>query len=67
MLVTCPSLLHLADDLAGAAEALHHLLALLPSAYGVVALLQQIIQLVVAVHVLQQFTLHLVLGESGWY
>lgn len=62
-----PFLLHLADDLTSATQALHHLLALLSSADRVITLLKQVIQLVVAVHVLQQLALHLVLGEPGWW
>ena len=56
-------LLDLADDLARASEALDHLLALFPPADGVVALLEQVVQLVIAVHVLEQLALHSVLGE----
>ena len=57
-------LLNLADNLAGPRETLHHLLALLPSADRVVALLEQVIELAVAVHVLQQLALHFVFGVS---
>ena len=56
-------LLNLADNFAGTAQALDHLLALLPPADGVVALLEQIVQLVVAIHVLQKLALHLILGK----
>lgn len=56
-------LLDLADNLASTAQTLDHLLTLLPPADGVVALLEQIVQLVVAIHVLQKLALHLVLGE----
>ena len=56
-------LLHLADDLAGPGQALDHLLAFLAPPHRVVAFLEQVIQLVVAVHVFQEFALHLILGE----
>lgn len=59
------ALLDLADDLAGAAEALNHLLAFLAPACGVVAFLEELIQFVGAVHVFEELALHLVLGESG--
>jgi hypothetical protein len=58
-------LLHLTDNLARSPKALHHLLALLSASDRVVALFQQVIQLVVAVHVLEQLPLHFVLAESG--
>lgn len=54
------ALLHLADNLGGPRETLHHLLALLASPKGVVALFEEIIQLVGTVHVFKKFTLHLV-------
>ena len=51
-------LLHLADDLAGLAERLDHLLALLPAADGIIAFLEQVVDAVGPVHVLQEFSLH---------
>lgn len=58
------SSLDLADDLTGATQALDHLLAFLSSAGRVIALLEEFVELVGAVHVLQEFALHLILGES---
>jgi hypothetical protein len=46
-------LLHLAHNLTRLAQALHHLLALLPSPDRKVALLEQVLELVAAVHVLE--------------
>lgn len=57
-------LLHLADNLAGTSQGLNHLLALLSSANREVALLEEIIGRIGAVHVLEQLALHLVLGKS---
>lgn len=56
-------LLHLADNLAGLAERLNHLLALLPSSNRKVAFLEQIVHIVSPVHVFEELTLHLVLGK----
>ena len=64
LLTVDASLLNLTDNLAGARQALDHLLALLPPADGIVALLQQFVKVVIAIHVFQQFALHLILGES---
>ena len=58
------SSLNLANNFAGATQALDHLLAFLSSAGRVIALLEEFIELVGAVHVLQEFALHLILGES---
>lgn len=60
-------LLDLAHDLAGLAEGLNHLLALLPPANGVVAFLEEVVDVIGPVHVLQQFALHFVLCESIGY
>lgn len=57
------SLLYLADDFAGAAQRLYHLLAFLAPANGVIRLLQKVIKLVCAIHILKKFFLHLVFGE----
>ena len=59
-------LLHLTDNLAGSRQTLHHLLTLFSSTDRVVALLEQVVQLRVAVHVLQQFALHAILGEPSF-
>jgi hypothetical protein len=59
------SSLDLADDFAGATQALDHLLAFLPSAGRVIALLKEFVEFVGTVHVLQEFALHLILGESS--
>lgn len=64
MCVVSCRLLDLADDLAGLAEGLDHLLALLSSADGEVTLFEEVIQGVAAVHILQKLLLHLVLGKS---
>jgi hypothetical protein len=56
--------LDLADNLAGLAEGLDHGLTLLSPADGVVAFLEEVVDVIGPVHVLQQFALHLVLGES---
>jgi hypothetical protein len=57
--------LHLADNLLGATQALHHLLAFLPSPDGVIALSEQIVQLLGSVHLFEKLALHLVFGKSG--
>lgn len=57
-------LLHLADNLTGTRQTLHHLLAFFPPADRVVALLQQVVEFGITVHVFEQLTLHLVLRES---
>jgi hypothetical protein len=54
-------LLHLADNLVCLAQALDHLQALLASADCVVALLEQIVEFLCAVHLLQKLALHLFL------
>lgn len=56
-------LLDVAHDFTSLPKRLHHLLAFLPPADCVVALLEEIIQLVDPIHVFEQFSLHLVLGE----
>ncbi|KAK2603029.1 hypothetical protein N8I77_009515 [Diaporthe amygdali] len=58
------SLLFVSDDHPNRVPRLHHLLALLPPPDRVVALLEQVVQLRRPVHVLEELTLHLVLGES---
>ena len=58
------SSLDLADDLTGATQALDHLLAFLSSAGRVIALLKEFVELIGAVHVLQEFALHFIFGES---
>ena len=58
------SSLDLADDFAGATQALDHLLAFLSSAGRVITLLEEFVELVGAVHLLQEFALHLILGKS---
>jgi len=55
-------LLHLTNNLTRLRQRLHHLQTLLPSADRVVALLEQLIDLVGAVHVLEEFALHFVAG-----
>jgi hypothetical protein len=55
-------LLHLTNNLTRLRQRLHHLQTLLPSADRIVALLEQLIDLVGAVHVLEEFALHLVTG-----
>lgn len=57
-------LLHLADDLAGTSKALDHLLAFLPPADGVFALLEKIVKFGNLVHILEKFTLHFILCVS---
>lgn len=56
-------LLNLANNLTGTRQTLHHLLAFLSSSDGVIALLEEIIKSVGTVHVLEEFALHLILGE----
>jgi len=56
-------LLHLADNLVCLAQALDHLQALLASADCVVALLEQIVEFLCAVHLLQKLALHLFFRE----
>lgn len=61
--ITTPSpshSLHLTDNLIRTTQALDHLLTLLTSALGVVALLEQVVQLCRAVHLLQKLALHFV-------
>jgi hypothetical protein len=55
-------LLHLANNLARSAKTLHHLQTLLPSPNGVVALLEQIVEFLSAVHLLEEFSLHFFFG-----
>ena len=62
-----PSLLNLADNLACPRQALHHLLALLAPADGVVRLLQQVVHVLLPVELLEELGLHGVLCESGMY
>lgn len=56
-------LLDLAHNLVRTGQRFYHLQALLSSADGVVALLQQLIQSISPIHVLQELSLHLILGE----
>lgn len=58
-------LLNLTDDLTGLGQTLDHLLALLPSADGVLALAEQVVEFVGAVHVVEEFALHFFFGVSG--
>jgi len=60
MVSLLPHSLHLTNNLIRTAQALDHLLTLLASALGVVALLEQVVQLCCAVHLLQKFALHFV-------
>lgn len=60
-----PSLLNLANDLARPRQALHHLLALLAPADGVVRLLQQVVHVLLPVKLLEELGLHGFFGESG--
>ncbi len=53
--------LHLTDNLRRPPQTLHHLQTLLPPTDRVLALLEQIIQLRLPVHLLQQLTLHVLL------
>lgn len=55
--------LHLADNFACSAQALYHLLALLPSSDGVFAFLEEIIKLCCSVQLLKQISLHFIFGE----
>jgi len=55
-------LLHLTNNLTRLRQRLHHLQTFLPSADCIVALLEQLIDLVGTVHVLEEFALHLVAG-----
>jgi hypothetical protein len=52
------------DDLARPGQTLHHLLAFFPSPDSVLALLEQIIQVIGLVHVFKKFGLHLILRVS---
>ena len=56
--------LHLAHDLTGLAQALYHLDAFLPSPNRVVAFLQQVVELIGAIHVFKQLALHFFFGMS---
>lgn len=60
------SLLDLSNYLLCPLQARNHLLTLLPSSDGVLALFQQVVRFCCAVHVFQQFALHLLFGESCW-
>lgn len=53
----------MADNLVGLAQRFNHLLTLFPPADGEVALLEQVVDAVVLVHVLQQFSLHAIFCE----
>ena len=57
-------LLHLAHDFLSSAQALDHLLAFLPPSNGVVALLEQIVDFLSAIHLFEQFALHFFFGMS---
>lgn len=50
---TLPSLLDLADNLARLGQGFHHLQTLFPTADRVVALFEQVLELILTVHVLQ--------------
>ena len=54
--------LHLTNNLARLAQRLHHLRALLSATNRVVALLEQVVEFRLAVHLLEEFALHFVLG-----
>lgn len=56
--------LHLADNLAGPSQRFHHLLALFPSAYRVVALLEEVVQVARLVELFQQLALDFVFAVS---
>ena len=58
-------LLDLADDLAGFAQALHHLQAFLASSDSVVTLLEKVVKFLGSVHLFEQFSLHFVFGKSS--
>ena len=60
-----PLSLHLTDNLSRTLQRLYHLLALLAAADGVVALLEQVVQLALPIQVLEQLLLHLLLGEPN--
>lgn len=62
---TLPSLLDLADNLACLGQGFHHLQTLFPTADGVVALFEQVLKLVLTVHVLKKFSLHFFFGKSS--
>lgn len=58
------SLLHLTNNLARPTQALNHLVALLAAADGIVTFLEQLLELVGAVHVLEELSLHFVFRVS---
>ena len=51
-------LLHLTNNLLGPSQTLNHLLALLPPANGVLALLEQIVEFLCPIHLFEKFALH---------
>ena len=57
--------LHLTDNFTRFAKTFHHLQALFPSPNGEVTLLQQVVNFIGAVHVFEEFPLHLIFGVSG--
>ena len=57
--------LHLTNNLTRPTQTLDHLLALLPSPDGVVAFLEEVVELVGSVHVFEEFALHFVFCVSG--
>lgn len=58
------NLLDLVDNLAGLSQRLDHLLALLPPPDGVFALLEQLVEFFLFIHLLEEFLLHFLLGVS---
>lgn len=58
------ALLHLADNLACFRQRLHHLLAFFSSPDRVVAFFEEVVKFVDAIHMFEQFSLHLILGVS---
>ena len=58
------ALLDLADNFTGLAQAFHHLLAFFAPSDRIVALFEQIIQLLCPIHLLEKFSLHFVFGMS---
>ena len=65
MLMLSVRSLHSANNLTSLAQRSDHLQTLLPPPNSIVALLEQIIQLLCPVHLLQQLALHLVFRVPG--
>ena len=63
--LSCRPSLHLANNLVRLAQTLYHLHTLLTPTNSVVAFFQKIVKLSSTVHVLKQFSLHLIFSEPG--